>query len=143
LPAPRSWQAHASVTEPNTHPNIDQSLCGEILALGEGVAEVELMTDARMQADDRGLVHGGFIFGAADYAAMLAINDPNVVLGAANVMFLAPTRVGERVHFRARVRGEKRHKYDVGVEAHVGATRVFDGTFTCFVLEHHVFDNKG
>ena len=130
------------MTESNTHPNIDHSLCGEILVLREGVAEVELKTDARMSVDERGLVHGGFIFGAADYAAMLAINDPNVVLGAANVMFTAPTRVGERVHFRARVRGEKGHKYDVGVDAHVGAARVFDGTFTCFVLDQHVLDSK-
>jgi acyl-coenzyme A thioesterase PaaI-like protein len=131
------------VTESNTHPKIDHGLCGEILKLGEGLAEVELETDARMSTDDRGLVHGGFIFGAADYAAMLAVNDPNVVLGAASVTFSAPTRVGERVHFKARVHGEKGRKRDVGVEAHVGATRVFDGTFTCFVLDHHVFDKKG
>jgi acyl-coenzyme A thioesterase PaaI-like protein len=43
-----------------------------------------------MAADQRGLVHGGFTFGLADYAAMVAVNDPNVVLGAAEVRFLAP-----------------------------------------------------
>ncbi|PRQ08488.1 hotdog domain-containing protein [Enhygromyxa salina] len=131
------------MTEPNTHLKIDRGLCGEILELGEGRAEVELTTDARMSADDRGLVHGGFIFGAADYAAMLAVNDPNVVLGAANVTFTAPTRVGERVHVRATVRAQIRRKYDVGVQAHVGAVRVFEGSFTCFVLDHHVLDKEG
>ena len=37
----------------------------------------------------------GFIFGAADYAAMLAVNQPNVVLGAAETHFLKPSRVGD------------------------------------------------
>jgi acyl-coenzyme A thioesterase PaaI-like protein len=48
-----------------------------------------------MAVDDRGLVHGGFVFGLADHAAMLAVNDPNVVLGAASTRFLKPVRVGE------------------------------------------------
>ena len=130
------------MTEPNTHPSINPELCGEILALAEGRAEVELRTTPAMAVDDRGLVHGGFVFGAADYAAMLAVNDPNVVLGAANVSFLAPVRVGEPVHLLAEVRGEKGRKRDVFVSGHVHATRVFDGSFTCFVLDQHVFDNK-
>lgn len=132
------------MTEPNTHPSIDASLCGGVVSLAPGVAEVELRTDARMAADLRGLVHGGFVFGAADYAAMLAINDPNVVLGAANVMFTAPVRVGEPVFVRAELRapklGEKGRKREVAVVAHVHATRVFEGTFTCFVLDKHVLD---
>ena len=47
-----------------------------------------------MAADGRGLVHGGFTFGLADFAAMCAVNDPNVVLGAATCKFLAPVQVG-------------------------------------------------
>lgn len=126
--------------ESKTHPNIDASLCGEIVSLAPGVAEVELRTDARMAADARGLVHGGFVFGAADYAAMLAVNDPNVVLGAANVMFTAPVKVGEPVFVRAELSGEKGKKREVAVVGHVHATRVFEGTFTCFVLDKHVLD---
>ena len=38
---------------------------------------------------------------SADYAAMLAVNDPFVVLGAAQTRFLAPVAVGERVIARA------------------------------------------
>ena len=33
------------------------------------------------------------MFGAADYAAMLAVNDPNVVLGNAELRFVAPVEV--------------------------------------------------
>ena len=128
------------MTEPNTHPNIDRSLCGTPISLAPGAAEVELLTDARMAADARGLVHGGFVFGAADYAAMLAVNDPNVVLGAANVMFIAPARVGDRINLTARLNAEKGRKREVEVVGHVGDTLVFEGTFTCFVLDKHVLD---
>jgi acyl-coenzyme A thioesterase PaaI-like protein len=126
------------VTEPDTHRSIDASLCGEILELSPGVAEVELRTDARMAADERGLVHGGFVFGAADYAAMLAINHPKVVLGAAEVRFTAPARVGDAVRLRATLRGEKGRKREVAVTGRVGEAEVFAGIFTCFVLDEHV-----
>ena len=41
-------------------------------------AVAALTTDPEMAADDRGLVHGSFTFGLADYAAMLAVNDPSL-----------------------------------------------------------------
>ena len=65
---------------PATHLAIDRRLCGEPLEIAEGSAIVVLVTLPEMAADDRGLVHGGFVFGLADYAAMLAVNDPLVVL---------------------------------------------------------------
>lgn len=70
-----------------THLGIDRSWCGEPMVVTEGAATVRLSTSAAMAADAQGLVHGGFVFGAADYAAMLAVNDPFVVLGAAETRF--------------------------------------------------------
>lgn len=130
------------MTEPNTHLEIDRSLCGAPIELAPGEALVELGTDARMAADARGLVHGGFVFGAADYAAMLAVNDPNVVLGAAQTRFTAPVRVGESVRVRAKLELEKGRKRSVEVSGAVGEREVFTGTFTCFVLDQHVLDNQ-
>ena len=66
-----------------THSAIDRGLCGKPLELEEGRAVVRLETRDVMRADERGLVHGGFLFGALDYAAMLAVNHPHVVLGKA------------------------------------------------------------
>ena len=77
-----------------THPRIDPDLCGAPTRVEPGLAEVRLVTTANMAVDDAGLCHGGFVFGLADYAAMLAVNDPNVVLGAAQVKFMRPVRVG-------------------------------------------------
>jgi acyl-coenzyme A thioesterase PaaI-like protein len=125
---------------PNTHPRIDAALVGVPVALAEGRATVELVTTAVMAADDRGLVHGGFVFGLADYAAMLAVNDPNVVLGSADVKFVAPVSVGEVVRADAERTETKGRKQLVRVTARVGDRAVLDGTFTTFVLDRHVLD---
>ena len=127
----------------NTHLGADPTLTGELVELGDGTASASLTTHAAMGVDDRGLVHGGYVFGLADYAAMLAVNDPNVVLGAAEARFLKPVVVGDRVVADAKTTGNKGRKREVHVEARVGSTKVFEGTFTCFVLEHHVLDAPG
>ena len=127
--------------KPDTHLFINPRLCGVPVELGPGHAAVELVCVAEMVADDRGLVHGGFVFGAADYAAMLAVNDPNVVLGAAETRFLAPVQVGDTVRVEASRSAEKGRKHTVTVAATVGGRAVFSGTFTCFVLDQHVLES--
>ncbi len=125
-----------------THLAIDPDLCGTPRSIEPGAAEVELTLTPEMAVDDRGLVHGGFVFGLADYAAMLAVNDPNVVLGAADVRLLAPSRVGERLTARATVEQEQGKKRVVDVSVRCGELEVFAGRMTCFVLEQHVLDGR-
>ena len=122
----------------NTHLNIDTSLCGKVVKLDEGYAEVLLHTTQQMSADERGLVHGGFVFGAADYAAMSAVNDPYVVLGASSSTFVAPVKAGDAVLCEAKVTSEKGKKRMVNVQAFVSQKLVFEGEFTTFVLDKHV-----
>jgi len=93
-----------------------------------------------MAADDRGLVHGGFVFGLADHAAMLAVNDPYVVLGSSEVRFVAPVRVGDEVVAHAEITETKGKKRVLAVRAIVGDREVLVGTLTAFVLEQHVLD---
>lgn len=126
--------------QPNTHLAIDQSLCGQPTALEPGRAVVRLTFTPAMAADARGLVHGGFVFGLADYAAMLAVNDPLVVLGAAEVRFLAPTAVGETVEAEAVVEEEAGKKRRVAVTVRRADKTVCSGSFTCVVPPKHVFD---
>jgi len=123
-----------------THRQIDETLCGRVTRLEENEAELWLHTRESMVADDLGLIHGGFLFGAADYAAMAAVNDPYVVLGAAETRFLAPVRKGQSVRFIARVVEEKGKKRSVEVRGSVEGSEVFWGRFTCFVLERHVLE---
>jgi len=124
----------------DTHREIDDKLCGRPLSVENGSSAVELVTTAEMTADEKGLVHGGFIFGAADYAAMIAVNHPHVVLGASDVKFLKPVRVGETVLARAQVQEVKGKKYWVSVSVSKDEVEVLQGMFTCFVLDKHVLD---
>jgi acyl-coenzyme A thioesterase PaaI-like protein len=128
--------------ESNTHLAIDPDLVGTPVALAEGEAIVELEASGCMAADHRGLVHGGFVFGLADYAAMLAVNDPLVVLGAADTTFKKPVRVGETIRAEAKVTESKGKKRAVAVVVRRGEEVVMEGSFTCFVLESHVLDRR-
>ncbi len=121
-----------------THLKIETALCGKVTKLEEGYAEVLLHTTQQMTADSQGLVHGGFIFGAADYAAMSAVNDPYVVLGSSDSKFIAPVKVKDVVHFKAKVFTAKGKKKVVAVDAFVSEKLVFEGSFTTFVLDEHV-----
>ena len=122
----------------DTHESIDRGLCGNPLLLMEGYSKVELVATAQMAADQSGLTHGGFIFGLADYAAMIAVNHPNVVLGAAEAKFLKPVQTGEKVVAEARVNEESGKKRTVAVDVTKDGRKVFQGSFICFVLDQHV-----
>ena len=135
-----SVQEVNSMLELNTHLEIDTSLCGSVVKLQENYAEVLLHTTQKMSADSRGLVHGGFVFGAADYAAMSAVNDPYVVLGSSSTTFTAPVKAGDVVLCKATVVSEKGKKRVVEVKATVSEKLVFEGSFTTFVLASHVLD---
>jgi acyl-coenzyme A thioesterase PaaI-like protein len=125
-----------------THRALDRSLCGTPESLGPGTATVALLPTPNMQADEHALVHGGFIFGLADHAAMLAINEPTVVLGAADLRFLAPVTVGQRVVATATVTEHQSNKHLVDVQVHAGETVVLTGRLTCFVPSRHVLAPK-
>ncbi len=123
-----------------THPLISPSMVGEPVELLPGKATARLVTTGEMCADERGLVHGGFTFGLADYAAMLAVNDPYVVLGSAESKFLAPVRCGDIMIATAEIEEEKGRKRRVNCRVLVEEKTVFEGMFTCFLLDGHVFD---
>ena len=128
------------MTTPATHLQIDRALCGEPLHLAEGTASARLVATAAMAVDDRGLVHGGFVFGLADHAAMLAVNDPRVVLGSAEVRLLAPVRVGDEVVATAIRTAQSGKRHVLSISAKVGEREVMSGTMTAFVLDRHVLD---
>ena len=124
----------------NTHEKIDNGLCGDVEELKRGFARVSLQTTEVMRADRHGLVHGGFVFSAADYAAMLAVNEKNVVLAAANAQFLAPSRVGDIITFEAVERQRNGRKRSVFVTGHAYDIKVFEGEFNAVVTDNHVLN---
>ena len=123
-----------------THKCIDLELCGKPVHLEEGLSRVTMNTTDKMRVDDSGLVHGGFVFGLADYAAMIAVNHPNVVLGGADVKFLKPIRVNESITAEAKVIKKQGRKRNVQVSVMKGNEKVFEGEFIYFILDKPVFD---
>ncbi len=126
--------------EQRTHLGISSVLVGTVTDIGQGTATARLTATPDMSADDRGLVHGSFTFGLADYAAMCAVNDPYVVLGGANTRFLGPVSVGQTMVASATVTAHKGRKHTVQVAVQVDGKSVMSGELTCFVLDQHVLD---
>jgi len=122
----------------HTHEKINSELCGKIEKLEKESLELRLKTIPEMLADSKGLIHGGFIFSAADYAAMALVNERNVVLVASNAQFLSPVRLGDEVHFTATVRHKEGRKRNVHVTAHVLDIKVFEGEFKTVITDRHV-----
>jgi acyl-coenzyme A thioesterase PaaI-like protein len=70
---------------------------------------------------------------------MLAVNEPTVVLGKAEVKFLKPVKVGEKLTARAAVIENLGRKKVVKAEvSNERGEKVFEGTFHCYVLDRHV-----
>jgi uncharacterized protein (TIGR00369 family) len=128
----------------NTHLSISEDLVGKVERIESGkFAQVSLTVDSRMRMDEKGLVHGGFTFGLADYSAMVAVNNPLVVLLSSQVRFLRPVVVGETLTARAQVdetEGIKRRvRCEVFNQSH---EKVLEGEFLCLVLSQHVLEKK-
>ncbi len=128
--------------ELNTHKRIKKYLSGEIELLKENYAKVKLVCTKEMAVDEMGLIHGGFTFGAADFAAMAAVNDPFVVLIGANSKFLAPAKIGDIIIFEAYARFEDARKREVTVIGNINEIKVFEGTFDAVILPEHVLKLK-
>ena len=125
-----------------THLKASKKLIGNVISIEENKAVVQLAITEKMVVDSFGLSHGGFTFGLADYAAMVLINHPNVVLGKASVKFIKPTVVGDKLEAIAKYK-EKVNNGKSVVEVSVTnkkGIKVFEGEFVCFSLEKHVLD---
>ncbi len=125
-----------------THERIAAHLCGKPVELAEGRARVALEITGDMAADARGLAHGGFTFGLADYAAMLAVNEPTVVLAGATLKFLGPVVVGDRVEAEASVERSEGKKRWVKVVVRRAGQPMLEGEFLAVVPDRHILDGR-
>ncbi len=128
--------------EINTHQKIKKSLCGSVVSLEESRSETMLQTTDDMVVDTMGLIHNGFIYGAAEYAAILAINEVNLVTISSKVKFLAPAKNGDIINFNAKAKFEDLRKREVKVIGEINEIKIFEGIFQAVVLENHVLKTK-
>lgn len=125
-----------------THERVNRDLSGEIQRMELGYVESKLVTTHDMIADDQGLIHSGFIFSAADFAAMAAVNERNVVLVGCDAQFLSPVKFGDIIKFVAKVRHKEGRKRNINVTGHILDIKVFEGEFKTVVTERHVLKLK-
>ena len=126
-----------------THLLTSKKLAGEVVEIEKDYSIVTLKITKEMVVDSYNLAHGSFVFGLADYAAMVAINEPTVVLGKAEVKFLKPVQIDAELTAKATIKNKpegKKTSVSVIVENEKEEI-VFEGEFICFVLEKHVLDN--
>ena len=71
---------------------------------------------------------------------MLAVNHPNVVLGASDVRFLAPVKVGDMMRAYAEIKKRDGKRREVSVEVYVEDVKVLSGKMDCFILDSHVLN---
>jgi len=114
---------------------------GRLVEITENGAKVILETTEDMAVDEEGLVHGGFTFGAADFCAMATVNEPYVVLvKATNCEFMAPIKAGDTVEFNGEILMKEKRKVEVKVTGILNEIKVFEGVFSCVILDMHVFE---
>lgn len=124
----------------NTHLEINNSLCGDAKLIEEGKSRVTMTLTKEMKADEKGLIHGGFIFGLADYAAMVAVNHPNVVLASSSCKFLKPSVVGDNLVAQAKIESVEKNRYNILVDVTSDDSKIFSGEFLAVIPKKHVLD---
>ncbi|MFO7796731.1 MAG: hotdog domain-containing protein [Promethearchaeati archaeon] len=125
-----------------THNKINNNLCGTPIELKEGYSKLKLTPNKKMVLDESNLIHGGFTFSLADYAAMLAVNHSNVVLTEANVRFIKPVILGDILIAEAHIMQKEGKKIIVEVNINKNGINVFEGEFKCYIPEIHILGGE-
>lgn len=125
-----------------THEKLKSNLCGMIMELEKGYSKTSLQTTKEMALDELGLIHSGFIFSAADYAAAVAVNEPNVVIIGSRSKYLAPAKLNDIIIFEAKAKFEESRKREIKVTGSINEIKVYEGIFQAVVLEQHIFKTK-
>lgn len=115
------------------------NVIGELLELYQNKAIVKFAPSERMIMDESKMIHTGFVFNAASFAAMAAINKKYSVLIAADVKFLAPIELGHEVTFKAEAIQSDTKKCEVKVEGFLLDIKIFDSLFHIAVFDKKIF----
>lgn len=115
------------------------SIVGEITQFFHGKVVTRFVPNEKMIMDDSKMINAGFVFNAASYAAMAAINKKYSVLIASDVKFLAPIELGHEVVFKAEAVQNDSKKCEVKVEGYLLDIKIFDSLFHIAVFDKRIF----
>ena len=117
---------------------INQSIVGFLEEIVPGEATVKLVCTDDMVADQKGLIHTGFMFNSANYAALLAINEPNAITIVSKANFLLPAVLDDEVIFKARAMQTESRKRVVRVDGFLRDNKIFEAEFSIVVMDRHI-----
>ncbi|STP13306.1 Thioesterase superfamily protein [Helicobacter mustelae] len=121
---------------------INVDLCGELVSIKEGSAQVVFSASSIMTTDGEKSIHAGFIFNSASYAALCAINKRNSIIIGSDVKFLAPIEIGHEILFQATTLQSGIKKCEVKVEGFLLDIKVFEGMFYIAIFDKKLFKLK-
>lgn len=116
--------------------------CGNITKLAKGRAIVRFVPDENMVMDKNErnqLIHSGYVFNAASYAAIVTINKRYSIMIASDVKFLAPIELGHEVFFYTQSTQDDSKKCEVKVEGYLLDIKIFDAVFHIAVFDKAPF----
>jgi len=125
-----------------THTKVRSNLIGTIISLEKSKSKTTLQTTDEMKVDNLGLIHSGFIYGGAEYAAVVAVNEENLVVISSKVKFLAPAKSGDLIEFKAIAKFEDSRKREIKVVGEINEIKIFEGFFQAILLENHILKTK-
>ena len=120
-----------------THKQLDPIYVGHIESLSEGHCIVSFVTTEMMKADNEKMVHSGFLSMSAEYAALCAVNEPNVMMFHMDATYFACARVGDEVMFEARVRHVEGRKREIDVVGKIDSIKIYSCRATVVIPEYH------
>lgn len=120
-----------------THTELDASFAGHIESIATDKCIVSLITTERMSADAQNLVHSGFIGSAAEYAALVVVNEANGMIFSVSSQYYACARVGDEVRFTAKVRHSDSRKREVDVIAKIESIKIYEAKINIVIPEYH------
>ena len=116
---------------------VNESFAGTLEEFKDGYARVYFVATNDMIADYKNMIHYAFIFGAANYAAMAAVNKRTMVLVTSKTNFLAPIAVNDEIIFEAKSHQKDTKKRNVHVVGIFNQVKVFEGEFIILILDKH------
>lgn len=116
-----------------------QNVVGEITELYRNKAIVRFVPTEKMIMDESKMIHAGFVFNSASYAAMVALNRKYSVIIASDVKFFAPIELGHEVIFKAEAVQSDTKKCEVKVEGFLLDIKIFDSMFHIAVFDKKIF----
>lgn len=113
--------------------------CGKIIKHSTEEVITHFNPTKQMVCDENNLIHSGFIFSAANYAAMCLINHPNALTIKSEVEFLAPLELDQEMVFLATIKQFNDKKYEINVKGSLLDIKIFEAIFHIAIFDKQLF----